>query len=379
MPCTPWRSTSSATLKASMMDVRFSTTCSRRSLGMMMRVSTFLASVVDAGLGLAGALAALEAERLGDHAHGEGAQLPGDLGDDRRGAGAGAAALAGGDEDHVGALEDLPDLVPALLGRRPAHFGVGAGAEAPGDLAADVQLHVGVAHEQGLRVGVDGDELDSLEPGIDHAVDGVGAAAADPDDLDHRQIAGSRVAHSSSNLQDHQITGLQLEPCVRSPRSVLDVMLRLLDSTSPRSLFPSKRHDITVHLALTATRSGDADVHILQPLSIPQVLLDDIGRHHQLLLEAVRLAQPQLAAALPSVTATLPAAETRSPGFTPGSFARCLALLQQPRPRGRAVPPRRGKTLLRCGRRDGLLEDPEGSVVACEAASSLLQHSPVVG
>ncbi len=40
MPCTPWRSTSSATLKASMTDVRRSTTCSSRSLGMTISVST---------------------------------------------------------------------------------------------------------------------------------------------------------------------------------------------------------------------------------------------------------------------------------------------------------------------------------------------------
>ena len=34
-----------------------------------------------------------------------------------------------------------------------------------------------------LRVGVDRDELDALEVLLDHAVDGVAAAAADADDL----------------------------------------------------------------------------------------------------------------------------------------------------------------------------------------------------
>ena len=112
----------------------------------------------------------------------------GDPGHDRRAAGAGAAALAGGDEDHVGALEDLLDLVGVVLGRLAADLGVGAGAEAAGQLAADVELHVGVAHEQRLRVGVDGDELDALEPDLDHPVDGVDAAAADADDLDDREV-----------------------------------------------------------------------------------------------------------------------------------------------------------------------------------------------
>ena len=50
--------------------------------------------------------------------------LLGDLGDDRRAAGAGAAALAGGDEHHVGALEHLFDLVAVLLGGLAADLGV---------------------------------------------------------------------------------------------------------------------------------------------------------------------------------------------------------------------------------------------------------------
>src|SRR5207244_1518487 len=40
MPCTPWRSTSSTTRKASRIEVFLSTTSRRRSLGMVIRVST---------------------------------------------------------------------------------------------------------------------------------------------------------------------------------------------------------------------------------------------------------------------------------------------------------------------------------------------------
>ena len=54
------------------------------------------------------------------------------------------------------------------------------------ELRADVELQVGVAHEQRLRIGVDRDELDALEPSVDHAVDRVRSAAADADDFDHR-------------------------------------------------------------------------------------------------------------------------------------------------------------------------------------------------
>jgi hypothetical protein len=59
----------------------------------------------------------------------------------------GAAAHAGGDEDHVGALQRLLDLGPVLLGCQPPHFGITACAESAGELAPDVQLQVGVAHQ----------------------------------------------------------------------------------------------------------------------------------------------------------------------------------------------------------------------------------------
>ena len=68
-------------------------------------------------------LAALEGERLGDHADRQRAKLAGDAGDDRRGAGPGAAAHAGRDEDHVGAAQEVVDQLLGLLGgalARPA-------------------------------------------------------------------------------------------------------------------------------------------------------------------------------------------------------------------------------------------------------------------
>ena len=121
--------------------------------------------------------------------------LAGDLGDDRGRTGAGAAALAGGDEHHVGALDHLLDLVAVRLGGAAADLGIAAGAEPAGEVATDVELDVGVAHQQRLRVGVDGDELDALQPGVDHPVDGVDAATADADDLDDGEIVLGRAGH----------------------------------------------------------------------------------------------------------------------------------------------------------------------------------------
>ena len=131
--------------------------------------------------------AALERERLGDHRHGQDAQLLGQLRDHRRGAGAGAAAHAGGDEHHVGAVERLADALAVLERGLAADFGIGAGAQALGDVAAELQH---AAWRRGclerLRVGVGADELDAVDAGADHVGDGVAAAAADADDLDDR-------------------------------------------------------------------------------------------------------------------------------------------------------------------------------------------------
>ena len=188
MPCTPWRSTSSATWKASTIEVCWSSTSSRRSLGTTISVSTSAASSSIPLLGLVAAAAALEAERLGDDADGERADLAGEAGDDRGGAGAGAAAGAGGDEDHVGALQQALDLVLLLEGGAVADLGVGAGAEAARLLVADVDGDVGDAELQRLKIGVDGHELDPGDAGLDHPVDGVDAGAADADDADHRLV-----------------------------------------------------------------------------------------------------------------------------------------------------------------------------------------------
>jgi len=77
-------------------------------------------------------------------------------------------------------LARAPQLAPQLAGAvHPELVAVHAG---------DVELQLGVAHEERLGVGVDADELDALQTGVDHAVDGVDAAAADADDLDHREV-----------------------------------------------------------------------------------------------------------------------------------------------------------------------------------------------
>ena len=143
-----------------------------------------LLQLVDAGVGRAAAARAFEAERLGDHADGEDAAVARRLGDDRRRAGAGAAAHAGGDEAHMGAFERRLDLGQRLFGGRLADLRPRAGAEALGDPEAELDLAVGEAVVERLRVGVGDDEIDALDVGVDHVGDRVAAGAADADHAD---------------------------------------------------------------------------------------------------------------------------------------------------------------------------------------------------
>ena len=159
IPCTPWRSTSSAIRNASSIDVDRSSTSINRSFGTMITVSQASRSAVNALVGRLPAVAALELERERDDAHGERAELAGDARDDGRRAGAGAPALAGGDEDHVRAAERALDRVVGLLGRALPDVRVGARPEALGDVAADVDLRRGVRDLERLDVRVEADEL----------------------------------------------------------------------------------------------------------------------------------------------------------------------------------------------------------------------------
>jgi len=135
-------------------------------------------------LGGLAALVALEEEGLGDDGHRQGLHLPSDVGDHRRRAGAGAATHAGGDEDHVGALEELGDLVARLGGGLPASLRVGAGAQPAGQLLPDLQPHRRAIRRQRLDVGVEGDEVHPLQARRDHRVDRVAPRSADADDAD---------------------------------------------------------------------------------------------------------------------------------------------------------------------------------------------------
>ena len=188
MPCTPWRRTSSAIRKASMIEVRRSTTSIRRSLGMMMTESTCFSSA--------------EMPSSARRVRCAPSKVNGRVTTPTVSAPCSRAVWAITGAAPVPVPPPSPAVTKTMSAPRTASFSssrlssaarrahprVGARAEALGDRAADVHLDVGVRHRERLGVGVDGDELHPANAGVDHPVDGVGAAAADAHHLDHRQV-----------------------------------------------------------------------------------------------------------------------------------------------------------------------------------------------
>ena len=149
--------------------------------------------LADAGIGELHPVTPLEMERLGHHAHGQDAAFAGAFGDDGGGAGAGAPAHAGGDEHHVASVEVLADLECGLFGGGHADLGMRPCPQALGGGDAELDALVGLGEGELLGVGVRNDELDPLQPGLDHVVDGVAARAADTEDDDAGlQLSGAR-------------------------------------------------------------------------------------------------------------------------------------------------------------------------------------------
>ncbi len=127
---------------------------------------------------------AFEAERPRHDRNGEDPQPLGDFRNDRRGAGSRSAAHPGGDEQHVGALDDLGDAILVLDRGVAADLGTRPRAETAREVRAELQLRARGALLERLRVGIGDDELDALHAPLDHVLDRIAAAAAYADDFD---------------------------------------------------------------------------------------------------------------------------------------------------------------------------------------------------
>jgi len=111
----------------------------------------------------------------------------------------------------VGAVEVLADLRGGFFGGRHPDFGMGAGAEALGDLDAELDTLVGLGEGELLGVGVGDDELDAFEARLDHVVDSITTGAADAEDDDPRL---KLLRFRCENLERHREPRV-LPPCCK--------------------------------------------------------------------------------------------------------------------------------------------------------------------
>ncbi len=93
----------------------------------------------------------------------------------------------------MAAVEVLADLGSGFLGRSHADLRMGAGAQALGRGDPELDAAVRLGEGELLGVGVGDDELDALEPRLDHVVDGVATCAPDSEHDDPRlQLSRAR-------------------------------------------------------------------------------------------------------------------------------------------------------------------------------------------
>jgi hypothetical protein len=100
---------------------------------------------VEGGFGLFAAAAAFEGEGHGGEDDDEGSFFAGEAGDDGSGSGAGATAEAGAEEDDAAAFEGGADFVFGFEDGLVAEFGITTGAEAFGEVSAELDFFVGDA------------------------------------------------------------------------------------------------------------------------------------------------------------------------------------------------------------------------------------------
>ena len=142
-----------------------------------------LSKLGNTGLRLLHTASALELEGLCDDTYGKNTLIFGKLRDNGSCARAGAAAHTCGDEHHIGACESLVESFHALFGCLFAYFGLRACALSLSNFFAYLNFCGRLGADKHLFVGVDCDELHTLNIRLNHAVDCVSAASADTHDL----------------------------------------------------------------------------------------------------------------------------------------------------------------------------------------------------
>ena len=130
-----------------------------------------------------------------------------------------AAAHAGGDEDHVGAVNVFGDALFVFQSGAAADFRIRAGAKAFGERRPpELHLHWRRIHLQRLQIGVRGHELDAAQTTGDHRPNGVSAAAADADDF---QLSGFSV----SGVEFNHVSNLRASFSIKLIRFITPIFM----------------------------------------------------------------------------------------------------------------------------------------------------------
>ena len=151
---------------------------------------------------------ALALERQGDKRQHECAGLARNPRDHRAGPGAGAAAQARGDKDHVGVLAQLPDLLRIRFGRGATQFRIAARAQAARELRAELEALHPLQLRERLRVGVEHGKAHVVESGEPDLARSVAAGATNTKNFDDEFPADFRIALGVVCVRIHvQISG----------------------------------------------------------------------------------------------------------------------------------------------------------------------------
>ena len=120
---------------------------------------------------------AFKGKGLGNDTDSEDSHVTRQLCHDGSGSSSGSSAHTCGDEHHVSALESGTDLFLAFLGGSCTVFGIAAGTHSFCGLFADGYLFGGCRTHESLLFGINSNELDVLDVGFYHTIDGIGPAA----------------------------------------------------------------------------------------------------------------------------------------------------------------------------------------------------------
>src|SRR5690606_33548771 len=139
-------------------------------------------------------------------------------------------------EDHVGTVDEVTDALAVFHGGLAADIGIGAGAQALGDVRAELERGLGVDLVERLCIGIGTDELDAIHGILDHVLDGIASAAADTDHLDNRVLR--QIFYNFKKAHG-------VAPCWSS----VDTWMSLAHSSLNKNFFTLSRMRIPVVLA----------------------------------------------------------------------------------------------------------------------------------